>query len=251
MKPVFRKLRNKLITRGKLKRYIIYTAGEIFLVVISILIAIQVNNLNEERKRNNTELEIMQNVRNDLQAESRDLKNIIERRESKAASARTMADYHERGRVDTLKNYYSHFGNVLYWEVHHPNDKTFQELINSGNLSLIRNTEIKRNLLEMESQYSQIHELREHTKHDYEMFFYNEYKHIFNFAVAINVWADPEGSYELSEAEVEACLKNDAIKNGYTLAAFNNAEMGNRSREVLRIVQETIALIDEQLQRSS
>lgn len=251
MKPVFRKLRNQLITQGKLKRYLIYTAGEIFLVVISILIAIQINNLNEERKRNNAELEIIENIKVDLQAESRDLQSIIERRESKAASAQKMAEYHRRGEVDRLKNYYRHFANVLYWEVHHPNDKTFQELINSGNLSLIRNSQIKRNLLEMESQYSQILELREHTKHDYEMFFYNEYKHIFNFAVAINVWANPEGNYELSEAEVEACLRNDAIKNGYTLAAFNNNEMGNRSREVLRIVEETITLIDKQIQRSS
>jgi hypothetical protein len=251
MNSVFRNVRDKLIKEGKLKRYLLYALGEIILVVIGILIAIQVNNLNEERKRNNTELEIIQNVKNDLQAESRDLQNIIERRESKAASARAMAEYHSQTEVDTLKNYYSNFANVLYWEVHHPNDKTFQELINSGNLSLITNTEIKRNLLEMESQYSQIHELREHTKHDYEMFFYNEYKHIFNFATAINVWADPEGNYELSEAEVDTCLKNDAIKNGYTLAAFNNTEMGNRSREVLRIVEETITLIDEQLERSS
>lgn len=99
-------------------------------------------------------------------------------------------------------------------------------------------------MLEMENQYNQIHELREHTKHDYEMFFYNEYKNIFSFSTAINAWANPNGQHQFSERDVNKCLKNKAIKNGYTLAAFNNAEMGNLSKEVLQIVEETIELID-------
>jgi len=251
MNSVFRSVKGKLIKGSRLKRYLIYAAGEIVLVVVGILIAIQINNLNEERKRHNLEMDIISNVKSDLQAERVDLQHIIERRESKALSAQTMADYHNEMQVDTLINYYVNFANVLYWEVHYPNDKTFQELLNSGNLSLIRNEEIKRNLLEMQNQYNQIHELREHTKHDYEMFFYNEYKHIFNFSTAINAWAYPEGDYQLSHSEVEACLKNTAIKNGYTIAAFNNTEMGNRSREVLRIVEDTIILIDEEIARAS
>lgn len=247
MNSIFRKVRERLLKQNKLKRYLIYALGEIILVVIGILIALQVNNQNELRKKHNLELKFISNIKNDLQSESEDLQNIIKRRESKALSARKMAGYHAKGKVDTLKKYYTNFANVLYWEVHHPNDKTFRELINSGNLSLIKNKQIKRNLLEMESQYNQIQELREHTKHDYEMFFYNEYKDIFNFSTAINAWANPDGNHKLSQAEVEKCLKNDAIKNGYTLAAFNNTEIGNRSKEVLKIVEKTIALIDEEM----
>lgn len=247
MNSIFRKVREKLLKQNRLKRYLIYALGEIILVVIGILIALQVNNQNELRKKHNLELKFISNIKNDLQSESEDLQNIIKRRKSKALSAQKMAGYHAKGKVDTLKNYYTNFANVLYWEVHHPNDKTFRELINSGNLSLIKNKQIKRNLLEMESQYNQIKELREHTKHDYEMFFYKEYKDIFNFSTAINAWANPDGNHKFSRAEVEKCLKNNAIKNGYTLAAFNNTEIGNRSKEVLKIVEKTIVLINEEM----
>ncbi|WP_348719101.1 DUF6090 family protein [uncultured Algoriphagus sp.] len=46
----FRKIRQKLLTQNRVTRYLIYAFGEIFLVVIGILIALQVNNWKEKRK---------------------------------------------------------------------------------------------------------------------------------------------------------------------------------------------------------
>jgi hypothetical protein len=46
----FRRIRQKLINEGNLKRYLIYAIGEILLVVIGILIALQINNWNEGQK---------------------------------------------------------------------------------------------------------------------------------------------------------------------------------------------------------
>ena len=240
MNLLFRKLRANVIGEGKLKRYLIYALGEIVLVVIGILIALQVNNQNELRKKHNLEMKLLSNLKSDLQLEVDDLEHIIKRRESKTLSAQKMAGYHSKKQVDTLKNYYFNSANVLYWEVHYPNNKTFQELINSGNFSLIRNKTIKSNLLEIEGKYDEIEELRKHMNNDYEMFFYKEYKDIFDFSTAINVWANPDKNYELSRPEVEKCLSKLAIKNGYTFASFNNAELGNKSNEVLKLVRETI-----------
>ena len=47
----FRKIYPKLLQENKVTRHLAYALGEIFLVVIGILIALQVNNWNEERKR--------------------------------------------------------------------------------------------------------------------------------------------------------------------------------------------------------
>ena len=48
----FRRIRQKLIDSGSATKYMLYAVGEILLVVIGILIALQVNNWNEEQKLN-------------------------------------------------------------------------------------------------------------------------------------------------------------------------------------------------------
>jgi len=47
----FRQIRQRLLTANKFSKYLLYAVGEILLVVIGILIAIQVDNWNEERKQ--------------------------------------------------------------------------------------------------------------------------------------------------------------------------------------------------------
>jgi len=45
----FRKIRQQLLTENKFSKYLLYAIGEIVLVVIGILIALQINNWNIER----------------------------------------------------------------------------------------------------------------------------------------------------------------------------------------------------------
>ena len=46
----FRRIRQNLLKKGKVRTYLAYALGEIFLVVIGILLALQINNWNEDRK---------------------------------------------------------------------------------------------------------------------------------------------------------------------------------------------------------
>jgi len=66
----FRTIRQKLLSQNKVTRYLVYAIGEIFLVVIGILIALQVNNWNEHRKAQSQELstmkEIIENLKYDI-----------------------------------------------------------------------------------------------------------------------------------------------------------------------------------------
>jgi hypothetical protein len=62
----FRKIRYKLLDEGHLSKYTYYAIGEIMLVVIGILIALQINNWNEARKAKNTEIEILKLISIDL-----------------------------------------------------------------------------------------------------------------------------------------------------------------------------------------
>ncbi|WP_299107240.1 hypothetical protein [uncultured Winogradskyella sp.] len=65
---LFRKIRKKLLISGKVKSYLIYALGEILLIVIGVLIAWKINNLNELRKNRIVELKIYKSLNEELNA---------------------------------------------------------------------------------------------------------------------------------------------------------------------------------------
>jgi hypothetical protein len=63
----FRTIRQKMLSEGKTGKYFKYATGEIILVVIGILIALSINNWNEERKEHNKLLGIYSLIYDDLE----------------------------------------------------------------------------------------------------------------------------------------------------------------------------------------
>lgn len=80
----FRKIRKKLLSENKFSKYLLYAIGEIVLVVIGILIALQINNWNEENKNSKREKlvlnELINSVDKDLNAYERFLNPRLERK---------------------------------------------------------------------------------------------------------------------------------------------------------------------------
>lgn len=74
MLKFFRKIRQKLINQSNIKKYALYAIGEIVLVVIGILIALQINNWNEKNKIKNEELKILTEIKKSLKDDLRNLK---------------------------------------------------------------------------------------------------------------------------------------------------------------------------------
>ena len=62
----FRKIRKKLADDNKPLKYLRYAVGEIVLVVIGILIALQINNWNEAKKERTFEKKMLTEIRNVL-----------------------------------------------------------------------------------------------------------------------------------------------------------------------------------------
>jgi hypothetical protein len=63
---VFRKIRRKLMVSGKVKSCLLYAFGEIILIVIGILIAWKINNLNEIRKNKIVQVKIYESLYEEL-----------------------------------------------------------------------------------------------------------------------------------------------------------------------------------------
>lgn len=63
----FRKIRQKMLTENKFSNYLLYAFGEILLVVIGILIALQINNWNENNKNRSAEKEYQKELLKDFE----------------------------------------------------------------------------------------------------------------------------------------------------------------------------------------
>jgi hypothetical protein len=62
----FRRIRQRLLSENKFNKYLLYAIGEIMLVVIGILFALQINNWNENRKTKSQEIKILNQLNADL-----------------------------------------------------------------------------------------------------------------------------------------------------------------------------------------
>ena len=90
MIKLFRNIRKNLLNEGKTTKYFKYAIGEIVLVVIGILIALQINNWNENRILENQELDILKALVIGLKKDNEDLKFNAKSLTTSLASANTI-----------------------------------------------------------------------------------------------------------------------------------------------------------------
>ncbi|MBC2846743.1 DUF6090 family protein [Winogradskyella flava] len=96
----FRKIRQDLLSKGKTGKYLKYAIGEIVLVVIGILIALGINNWNENRKQNNIIRNFYYQLEGDLDDETHNLKTVIIRIDE---SINSYEEYLELTKASNLK----------------------------------------------------------------------------------------------------------------------------------------------------
>ena len=75
----FRKIRQNLLTENKFSKYLLYAIGEILLVVIGILLALNINNKNQQRINNTKVTNILKEIQQDLVSDVKRSKQIFDR----------------------------------------------------------------------------------------------------------------------------------------------------------------------------
>jgi uncharacterized membrane protein YgaE (UPF0421/DUF939 family) len=75
----FRRIRQKLLSQNKVSQYFFYAIGEILLVVIGILIALNINNANEKRKNQEKITTILKEIQTDLLTDITESVRLFER----------------------------------------------------------------------------------------------------------------------------------------------------------------------------
>ena len=75
----FRKIRQSLLTQNKMSKYLLYAFGEIILVVIGILLALNINNRNQQKINEDKITNILKEIQQDLVSDVERSKEIFDR----------------------------------------------------------------------------------------------------------------------------------------------------------------------------
>ncbi|GAA4806607.1 DUF6090 family protein [Litoribaculum gwangyangense] len=205
----FRRIRQRLLSENKFSKYVIYALGEIILVVIGILIALQINNWNEQRKQNQLEIVYIDRLHNELSKDIITFSNEIQRleRNNEKIIKFTNAlkdDIQNDSLFVTLTNEFMIFGTT--YPMFNPSTSTFEDLSSTGNLSVISNTEIRDSIV----------------KH------YEDYQFVeLNFKLDYD-WATP--------IDAPLFTQTDALKfdTDYTSILFPNTTKENLANEIIK-----------------
>ena len=79
MLRLLKRVRRKLIREGNVKQFLLYATSEIFLVVIGIVIALQIDSLYTEIENEKKEKQILSSLKSDLQKDIHDIDSLIHR----------------------------------------------------------------------------------------------------------------------------------------------------------------------------
>ena len=133
----FRNIRQKLLIESKFSKYLIYAIGEIVLVVLGILIALQINTWNENRKATNKLEGYTAKLRNDIVSDTINLNTLLDKGKKMQQEIEVYFEYFDSGNkpLDKLLDSASQVKLNLFRYL--PISYTFQDMQQSGNTALL------------------------------------------------------------------------------------------------------------------
>jgi len=157
----FSKIRHQLINDGKTSNYLKYAIGEIVLVVVGILIALQINNWNHDRQDKISELNFYLNFKEQLTEDIYEIKGNIIYNDSymeRFEYAVQIIESNDRSRLDSLSQIAVNL--TKYSDVGRQSN-IYETLVNSGQIKLLNNTDIIEEIRKLEELYIYINKMEE------------------------------------------------------------------------------------------
>lgn len=245
MLKFFRRIRKRLIDGGSFNKYLIYAAGEILLVMIGILLALQINNANEARKDRNKEIGYLTNIRGDLITNGEKIDALIERRNKRIETANKLIGHLEGDPVEDWHQFNLETIQIYTWERFYQHNYTFQELISSGNLSYLKSDSIKTLLFELESTYKQLKAEEDHWRFDSEELVFKPAYEDLDMQLILR---DYRGESDvLSKTVFKDFFADRKVKNGYVMAILEFGIMNTYLNRMNTSSEQILRLIDEEI----
>ena len=156
-----RRIRKNLLTNNKFSKYLLYAIGEILLVVIGILLALQLNTWNENQRARADEKNLLENLFEDLNAAGAQSQNFIIREKLLIDKLIRAMGIHPDGQ-DPPPEFYQDSSMIdMIWEfeTNVPVVNSYAEIKNTGKTSLIRSREIRQKFTNLELSINALNNL--------------------------------------------------------------------------------------------
>lgn len=155
----FRRIRFNLMSENKTGKYLKYAIGEIILVVIGILIALQINTWNQEKQNRKQESQILTQLLNEYNSNLEQINSKIYIRQEVLKSSLIILNYRNRAFSEINPDSFNlHLSRVITRPTFDPELGVTNELSSSGKLYLIRNSELRNRITSFSSILSELKE---------------------------------------------------------------------------------------------
>ncbi|ULC58721.1 hypothetical protein MBM09_12460 [Flaviramulus sp. BrNp1-15] len=157
----FRKIRQRLLSENKFSKYLFYAIGEIILVVIGILIALQINNWNQKKINRAEERNYYSNIKRQLNEDKNTIAANIDYNNNflkQFKYAIEIIENNDRTLADTLAKISV---NLLEFSDFHRQSNIYETMVNSGEIKLLKNQQIIEKLQLLEEKYILINKLED------------------------------------------------------------------------------------------
>lgn len=154
----FRQIRYDLIGNKRIGKYLKYAIGEIVLVVIGILIALQINNLNQEHKQKAMMITNIKSIGTEIKGDVSNIKNIIETLHDQVDATRLLVPIMEsKDRIitDSLK-FILYFNALTGTPIISVRSNTWDFLNGSGIISEFPDAELSKMLQEYYISFQEV-----------------------------------------------------------------------------------------------
>jgi hypothetical protein len=244
----FRRIRQRLVNENRFSKYLLYAIGEIVLVVIGILIALQINNWNEDQKNKREAVTMLQNLKAELQGDMLMMDSTIEDLERRKECARSLRTFLQSRRMTednrALTDCFIWTGYIFKFA---PSFAVYSEIQNSGRLGLIRSDSLKKQMARYRSQVQE----NERIEGPYEVAL-KEFERM-----AINYMTDTPHSdeirlfkqYSLNEERLPELFEDRELYELLThIHYFTKVEISLKRNFLIPRMESLLETIDEELQ---
>jgi len=196
----FRKIRQNVLSEGKTGKYFKYAIGEIVLVVIGILIALSINNWNDQRKEDIKEQAMLKRLQKEFISNKEQLLDKIQLRNNLIESCRQLLENFDKPENATRDSI------VVYLSTIQPTtfDPIQNDLVSSGNIEILKDEELKQLLVNWSTDVIQLQEVEQ-------MFFRFCEQRIYPYLNEIDIQRDV--AYTLWEDAPKNLLESKQVKN--------------------------------------